>query len=83
MKKITKTLVTQTINKIKFDPRKPGPLKVILESGDETYYVNRAKEFLAGGNLTDAIRLLTIALILRDARRDDSREESLTGSAEA
>lgn len=36
----------ETLNESAFDPREPGPLKVIVESADANYYEQRAMEYI-------------------------------------
>ncbi len=47
MKNITIKKIKQVLNSCAFNPKQPlGTLKVILESGNQDYYIQRAKEFL-------------------------------------
>lgn len=43
---MTKTKITKILNDCKFNPRKPGPLKVVADVGDTDYYIKRAIEIL-------------------------------------
>ena len=50
-----------------FSPRKDGPLKIIADVGNPAYYVQRAREILAGGgDLKRAIQLLALAVVELD-----------------
>lgn len=44
-----------------FDPRKPGPMKPIVEANNPAYYKIRAKEAIDNGELILAMRLLALA----------------------
>ncbi len=70
MSQITKTKITQILNACKFNPRIPGPLKIIADVGNNEYYKSRAIEFITGANgiaddkedLEYAISLLALAI---------------------
>ena len=69
MSQITKTKITQILNACKFNPRIPGPLKIIADVGNTAYYKNRAIEFIEQSKLSGekeclerAISLLALAI---------------------
>ncbi len=71
MSQITKTKITQILNACKFNPRIPGPLKIISDVGNPDYYKNRAIEFIEQSKLEGcgereclerAISLLALAI---------------------
>jgi hypothetical protein len=77
MSKLTKpslTLFKKTLMESSFDPRKPGPLSMILDSGNPTYLIQRSMEMLRealelkgkqkSDRLTKAVSLIAMARIL-------------------
>jgi len=74
MSKVSKTQIVKILNDCKFNPRKPGPLKVIADVGNTDYYCRRAIEFIKDAKqeelhpgdkenyLTNAIALLALAI---------------------
>ena len=59
MRNISKTALAQLFkNKISFDPRVPGPMKIMADIGNNEYYKLRAIECIQNGQLILAIRLL-------------------------
>ena len=71
--KINKTKIAATLRESVFAPNKPGPLKAIIDVGDDEYYARRAKEFIdyfieegGGKHLTTAISLLALAKLCEE-----------------
>ena len=72
----SKTAIAKVLREAVFDPREPGPLKIIADVGQADYYVRRAQEFLvppvAGSpvvpslNIKNAIALLALAVVTND-----------------
>lgn len=71
MNKITKTQISKILNDCKFNPRIPGPAKIIADVGNYEYYIKRAIEILqvtlasedlGESNLQQAIALLALAI---------------------
>ena len=65
----TKAAIRKILSECVFNPREPGPLKVIADVGNEDYYITRATELLkraetdqAKVNIRSAISLLALAL---------------------
>ena len=44
-----------------FDPRAPGPMKVIADIGNQNYYKLRAIELIHEGRLIEATSILALA----------------------
>ena len=81
VKKISKTAVKLMLREIAFDPRKPGPMKIVSDLEDSNYYEQRALEEIMGARallgsskeseslykemMYKAIRLLLLALYHR------------------
>ena len=40
--KLSKTAIGKILQSAKFDPRKPGPMKVVVDVGDANYYLASA-----------------------------------------
>lgn len=72
----SQTSIRKVLSESAFDPRVPGPLKVIADTGNVEYLVTRAIEFLREGQygadatrpmdrdkLTQAISLLALAKV--------------------
>ena len=47
MMKPSKTSIKKALSEAAFDPRKPGPMQIIMETGNAEYYIQRAREILA------------------------------------
>lgn len=66
MNKVSKTQITKILNDCKFNPRVPGPLKVIADVGNTDYYCRRAIEFIkcstSNDGMKNAIALLALAI---------------------
>ena len=69
MSRPTKSLISKILNTCKFNPRVPGPLRIISDVGNTDYYMNRAIEFIEGAKhenqrdrLLSAIALLALAI---------------------
>lgn len=45
-----------------FDPKKPGPMKIIADVEDVVYYQHRAVELVYEGKFAQAISVLALAL---------------------
>ena len=62
---MTKTKISKVLNDCKFDPRKAGSLKVIVDLDNTSYFKCRAIELIKIGNqksITMAIQLLAVIL---------------------
>lgn len=62
--KLNKTSVRQILRILEFDPKKPGSLKIILDSGNNTYYKFRAIEIINEAAINQNIENLDLAIQL-------------------
>lgn len=76
-KQPSKTELRRHLRDCLFDPRKPGPMQVIADTGNEEYYENRAKECVSqfaetshekSDNIRMAIGLLLLSLAKRNGK---------------
>jgi len=66
--KITTTSIKRIFQSCLFSPRKPGPMRIIMDVGDPLYYQNRVCEILKTNTgdtqmLRQAISLLALAIV--------------------
>ncbi len=59
--KITYTQIKAFLNRCVWNPRIPGPLKIISEIDNAEYYEQRAIEFIKEANCLNTINDLTLA----------------------
>lgn len=57
----SKTAIKKILMESAFDPRKPGPMKVIADIRNHDYYKLRAIELIHEGRLIEAISVLAMA----------------------
>lgn len=76
-KQPSKTELRRHLRDCLFDPRKPGPMQVIADTGNTEYYENRAKECISqyaetpeekARNLQMAVGLLLLSLAKRNGK---------------
>lgn len=69
--KCSLTQIRKTLQQCQFNPKEPGPMKVIADTGNKEYYLLRAMETIQGARelanptkeLRQAIGLLALALV--------------------
>lgn len=73
MSLVSLTQIRKVLRNCQFNPREPGPMKVVADCGDKNYYMTRAIEMIhtskdagvgydVAGGLRQAIGLLALAL---------------------
>lgn len=65
------TQIRKILKQAVFNPRKPGPMKIVAEMGNSQYYKMRAIEAISNNELYQAIKLLALAI----ASIDDEEEK--------
>jgi hypothetical protein len=75
MKNPSKTAIIKILRECVFDPREPGPMKIIADVGNQEYFITRAiellsteKQLLIQDELIQAIRLLVLAKMANQDR---------------
>ena len=75
---VTLTMIRQSLKSCQFNPKTPGPMKVIADIGNKDYYLVRALECITAAkgtgvgrrlskeHTTKAIQLLALALVTED-----------------
>jgi hypothetical protein len=76
---VSKTSLKALFNKvILFDPRKPGPMKPIVDVNNPGYYKQRAIEAVNSGDSVMAIRLLILSEAVKEEARGAKKANTTT-----
>jgi len=70
---ISATEVKKVLADAAINPRKDGPLSIILSVNNKEYYKNRALEFIMEDNLVSAISLLAMAEALNRGPQETTK----------
>lgn len=69
---ITAKQIKKVLTDSYFNPKLPGPMRIIAEVGSEEYYITRTREIISSPDPTlDSLRMAIQLLVLAYAEKDE------------